>query len=73
MWENNRPVGWRNPYNMEKGMVDGKELYRISSGHYLTHNTREAQIYEEGADAMLKVLEEGGNLCGIIGKIQQTI
>ncbi len=57
-----RPEGWHNPYSRHK-FIDhrGEVAYcadRCSLSHSYSHDSKEAAIFEEGADAMLKVLSQ---------------
>lgn len=53
-----RPKKWNNPYSMEKVTVCGEELFKGGSSMYFTRDTKEAEIFEAGANAMLKVIWE---------------
>lgn len=49
MWENNRPEGWKNPYNPEHS-----DRVEYNFGSAVNH--RNAAIFEAGADAMYSAL-----------------
>ena len=55
MW---RPEDWQNPYSLQKVTVQGEELFKISNSHFVSADTKEANIFEAGADAVLEALLE---------------